>query len=664
MKRTLFIITLLSAFTLYGQIADPVKWTFSHKVINENEVNLVFTANIDNGYHMYGAYFKEGGPIRTGFTFNPSADYQLKGKIVETTKPTIKKDPFFDNMEISIHAKKAVFTQKVRIEKSNTTIKGKLEYMACTDESCLPPVEKEFAFDIKMPEKIASQKVDTIVKPDTLQIIASEKVDSTAINTPLKSAEPLKSESSLWVFFLVALLAGFAGTITPCVFPMIPMTVSYFMQGANNKGVWRGILFGFSIMLVYTLVGVVVSLTSAGADFANQLSTHWLANSIFFLLFIVFALSFLGMFEIVLPSGLVNKADRQADKGGWLGIVFLAVATVLISFSCTGPIVGALLVEAASGIAIKPVLGMFAFGLAFAIPFTFFAIFPSAMKKLPKSGGWLNEVKVVMGILMLAFSFKFLVNIDQVYHLNMLSREVVIAIWFVLAMVLGFYLLGKIRTTHDSDVAKVGTLRLILAIALFTLATFLFTGFLGNNMKLFESFFPPKTENISSVQKTIPGNTLCETPKYADLFHLPYGLQGYFELEQAKACAKKLNKPILIDFKGHACSNCKKMDAEVWSVPEVQQYIADNFVIAALYTDDRTELTKEDQVTSKIDGKVKLTIGQKNANIQAEMFNSNALPLYVIISPEGQPLVSPVGSIFDAKKYLEFLKNGVSMYNK
>ena len=298
------------------------------------------------------------------------------------------------------------------------------------------------------------------------------------------------------------------------------------------------------------------------------------------------------------------------------------------------------------------------------IPFTFFAIFPSAMKKLPKSGGWLNEVKVVMGILMLAFSFKFLVNIDQVYHLNMLSREVVIAIWFVLAMVLGFYLLGKIRTTHDSDVAKVGTLRLILAIALFTLATFLFTGFLGNNMKLFESFFPPKTENISSVQKTIPGNTLCETPKYADLFHLPYGLQGYFELDQAKACAKKLNKPILIDFKGHACSNCKKMDAEVWSVPEVQQYIADNFVIAALYTDDRTELTKEDQVTSKIDGKVKLTIGQKNANIQAEMFNSNALPLYVIISPEGQPLVSPVGSIFDAKKYLEFLKNGVSMYNK
>ena len=664
MKKTLFIITLLSAFTLYGQIADPVKWTYSHNVINEDEVNLVFTANIDNGYHMYGAYFKDGGPIRTSFSFNSSADYQLKGKIVETTKPTIKKDPFFDNMEISIHAKKAVFTQKVRIEKSNTIIKGKLEYMACTEESCLPPVEKEFTFEIKMPEKAVSQKVDTVVKTDTLQATASAKVHSTSINVPLKSAEPVKSESSLWVFFFLALLAGFAGTITPCVFPMIPMTVSYFMQGGNNKGVWRGILFGVSIMLVYTLVGVVVSLTSAGADFANQLSTHWLANSIFFLLFIVFALSFLGMFEMVLPSGLINKADRQADKGGWLGIIFLAVATVLISFSCTGPIVGALLVEAASGIAIKPVLGMFAFGLAFAIPFTFFAIFPSAMKKLPKSGGWLNEVKVVMGILMLAFSFKFLVNIDQVYHLNMLSREVVIAIWFVLAMVLGFYLLGKIRTTHDSDVSKVGTLRLILAIALFTLATFLFTGFLGNNMKLFESFFPPKTENVSVVQKAIQGNTLCETPKYADLFHLPYGLQGYFELEQAKACAKKLNKPILIDFKGHACSNCKKMDAEVWSVPEVQQYIADNFVVVALYTDDRTELAKEDLVTSKIDGKVKTTIGQKNANIQAEMFNSNALPLYVIISPEGQPLVSPVGSIFDAKKYLEFLKSGVSAYKK
>jgi thiol:disulfide interchange protein DsbD len=664
MKKALFIISLLWVVTLYGQMANPVKWTFSYKAINENEANLIFTADIDNGYHMYGAYFQDGGPIKTSFTFIPTGDYQLKGKIIETTKPIIKKDPFFDNMEISIHAKKAVFTQKIKMNKSKLTIKGKLEYMACTEESCLPPVEKEFAFEIKLPGKIESQKVDTIAKTDTLQVINSLKSDSTTITAPLKSEEPVKSESSLWVFFFLALLAGFAGTITPCVFPMIPMTVSYFMQGGNNKGLWRGILFGVSIMLVYTLVGVVVSLTSAGADFANQLSTHWLANSIFFLLFIVFSLSFLGLFEMVLPSGLVNKADRQADKGGWLGIVFLAVATVLISFSCTGPIVGALLVEAASGIAIKPVLGMFAFGLAFAIPFTFFAIFPSAMKKLPKSGGWLNEVKVVMGILMLAFSFKFLVNIDQVYHLNLLSREVVIAIWFVLAMVLGFYLLGKIRTTHDSDVHKVGTLRLIIAIASFTLATFLFTGFLGNNMKSFESFFPPKTESENVVKKATSVNTLCETPKYADLFHLPYGLQCYFELEQAKACAKKLNKPILIDFKGHACSNCKKMDAEVWAVPEVQQYIADNFVVVALYTDDRTELAKEDQVTSKIDGKIKTTIGQKNADIQAEMFNSNALPLYAIINHEGQTLVSPVGSIFDAKKYLNFLKNGVTAYNK
>jgi thiol:disulfide interchange protein DsbD len=675
MKKLIqFLFLLLLCFVSKAQIADPVKWQTEYKILPDNIVELYAKAYIDKGYHMYGVYFGEGGPIPTSIKFENSPNYTFVGKVVEVSKPTIKKDPSFDNMEITIHNGKAILMQKLKLNSIKPIeIKASVEYMACTEESCLPPVEKELIFKI---EKVNYSKNGIIAdSKDTGMLKAVDSIApiETKIQdqTTLQPEKPIviNEENSLLTFFLLALFAGLAGTITPCVFPMIPMTVSFFMRGNQSKtdGIVKGVVFGLSITAIYTLIGVLVSFTSIGSNFANQLSTHWIPNLIFFILFFAFALSFLGLFEIVLPSGIVNKADQQADKGGYVGIVFMALATVLISFSCTGPIVGALLVEAAGAVALKPIFGMFGFGLAFALPFTFFAIFPSSLNKLPKSGGWLNEVKVVMGLLMIALGMKFLVNMDQTYHLDLLSREIFLAIWFVISIILGLYLLGKIRLEHDSDIPKIGIFRLLLIMIAFVFAIYLSLGlFTDNPLKSISSFLPPQKEKITSstFQYENKNSNICETPKYADLLQFPFGLKGYFDYNQALSCAKKMKKPLLIDFKGHACSNCKKMEAEVWSDPEVQKKIIENFILVGLYTDDRTKLNDSDIVISKIDGKPKTTIGTMNADLEASMFKSNALPLYVIVDESGNILTQPIGTELDIKKYLAFLENGINAFKK
>jgi thiol:disulfide interchange protein DsbD len=419
-------------------------------------------------------------------------------------------------------------------------------------------------------------------------------------------------------------------------------------------------------MLIYTLIGVLVSLTSLGSGFASQLSTHWIPNLLFFLLFLVFSSSFLGMFEIVLPGNIVNRADQQADKGGYLGIVFMALATVLVSFSCTGPIVGALLVEAAGGLAMKPILGMFGFGLAFALPFTFFAIFPSSLKSLPKSGGWLNSVKVVLGLVVLAFSMKFLVNIDQAYHLNIISREIFLAIWIAISLILCFYLLGKIKFAHDSDVKFISVPRLLMVIATFVFTIYLFTGFLGNNLTSINSLLPPASEKstIASIsQNEDQTQLLCGIPKYSDFLHLPFGLKGYFELDEALACAKQKGKPVFIDFKGHACSNCKKMEAAVFSKPEIQKLLKENFIIVALYADDRTKLVEKDWRKSISNGEVNKTMGMVNESLEVDLFKTNALPLYAIVDSLGKSITTPIGTELDAEKFEAFLRAGISKNN-
>jgi thiol:disulfide interchange protein DsbD len=539
--------------------------------------------------------------------------------------------------------------------------------MSCDDKQCLPPQDIEFSVVIKG-EGAASASTNQIKTSESVPDKPLQKAGDAPANQPKKGF--LK-------FFLLSMLAGFAGILTPCVFPMIPMTVAFFSQGRDKKGsaIGKALIFGLTIILLYSSLGIIVSLTSAGAGFANTLSTHWIPNILFFALFLVFAASFFGAFEMVMPSKWVSSTDSRVDRGGVLAAFFLGLTTVLVSFSCTGPIVGALLVEAASGDVLRPTIGMFGFGVAFALPFTLFALFPSWMKKMPKSGGWLNSVKVVLGFIMLAFSLKFASTIDTVYSLGILSRDVYLAIWIVIFVLTGLYLMGKIKFENDSDVPHIGVFRLVLIIASFSFAVYLVPGLFGAPLTRISALLPPRETSGFNLLKAIgenrggspavaPGSAVCETPKYSDFLHFEYGLDGYFDLEQGLACAQKLNKPVLIDFKGHACANCKQMDARVWSDPEVQRRIRENFVLVALYVDDRTKLPEKEVFVSKIDGREKKTLGKKNEDIEISMFNTNTLPLYAIVDPYGKPLVETRGTDFDIQAYIEWLDRGVRTYKE
>ena len=459
---------------------------------------------------------------------------------------------------------------------------------------------------------------------------------------------------------------------------MLPMTLTYFSQWSEDrtKAVFKALIFGVSIVLIYSSLGIIVSLTSAGAGFANTLSTHWIPNTIFFALFVIFATSFFGAFEIMLPNRWVTGADSRVDKGGMLAAFFMGLTTVIVSFSCTGPIIGALLVEAASGDVLRPTIGMIGFGLAFALPFTIFALFPSIMSRIPKSGGWLNSIKVVLGFIMLAFSMKFLMTIDSVYSLGILSRDVFIAIWIVLFSLLGLYLMGKIKFSHDSDLPYISTLRLFLIIIVFSFVVYLVPGLFGSPLKGLSSFLPPSSgtelnlPGIISEQSSYSGSpvqplstsVLCSEPKHGEIFEMPLGLKGYFDYKQGLACAKEQGKPVLIDFKGHACANCKLMEAKVWSDPEILRRLRENFVIIALYVDDRSQVPENEWIMSAIDGKQKKTIGKINEDLEISKFKTNALPLYVIADPMGNPLNKPMPTNLNVEEYKKWLDEGIVLF--
>ena len=669
MKKALAIsvVILMGVMTLHAQISDPVKWTFTTENINGQEADLVFKASIDPPWHLYSAFLPAGGPIATTPWFNESDQYELAGDVIEVTKAKIKFDEGFQ-MDVGTISGKAELRQKVKLTGTGpTTITGEIEFQVCDDATCLPPKSVEFSFTVNADgvEATATTEAATPAESAPGKV---EAADKNAANT-ISGVPALEDEKSLWRFFWLAFGLGLLALLTPCVFPMIPMTVSFFMQGSDSKGrgIFRGLVFGLSIMAIYILLGVIVSVSNVGPNAANALSTHWIPNLIFFALFMVFAFSFFGMFELVLPSSWTNKADNQVDKGGLGGVFFLAVTTVLVSFSCTGPIVGALLVEAAGGLALKPILGMFGFGLAFAIPFTLFAIFPSWLKGLPKSGGWLNSVKVVLGFIVLAFSMKFLLALDPTNKI--LTRELYLAVWIVLFSMLGMYFLGKIKFSHDSDLPHVSVPRLLLSVASFSFVVFLFLGLFGYELKTIAPLLPPKSPNgLDLTQKAVyggaPAATLadqegCTPVKYADMFHMPFGLNGFYDLEEGLACAKASGKPVLVDFKGHFCSNCKKMEAAVWSDPRVLAMLRDEFVIVALYTDDRTKLPESEWYTSEVDGKVKKTIGQQNIDFEIENFQTNTIPLYVIMDADGNVIGQPKGTDMDVQSYISWLKSGL-----
>jgi thiol:disulfide interchange protein len=655
-KLILFISIVVFASHVSAQIYDPVTWDFSYEKKGDKQYELIFIATIEKNSHIYSMDIPSGGPIPTSFNIDTLQGYKLDGKVFEVTKPVEVLDDAF-GFKIKTFSNTAEFRQKLTAVQASFTVKGTVNFMACNNATCSPP--KDVEFEIKVVEQPGNKVINST--------IAQGDITDTG-----------KSDRGLLKFFLIALLAGFAGVLTPCVFPMIPMTVAFFSQGSEERGkaVFRALIFGISIILIYSSLGIIVSLTSAGAGFANALSTHWIPNSIFFVLFVLFAVSFFGAFEILLPNSWVTRADSKVDKGGILAAFFMGLTTVIVSFSCTGPIIGALLVEAASGDVLRPTIGMLGFGIAFALPFTVFALFPSIMSRIPKSGGWLNSIKVVLGFIMLAFSMKFLMTIDSVYSLGLLSRSLFISIWIVLFTLLGFYLMGKIKFSHDSDLPFIGTFRLFLIIIVFTFVVYLIPGLFGAPLNSLSSFLPSQDKSEFNLPKLImenrsvsgpvsqsaPKSQLCSEPLHSDIFDMPLGLRGYYDYMQGLACAKEQGKPVLIDFKGHACANCKRMEAKVWADPEILRRLRDNFVIIALYVDDRTQLPESEWITSAIDGKVKKTIGKVCEDLEISKYKTNALPLYVIADHEGNALNKPMPTNLNVEEYKKWLDEGFAAF--
>ncbi len=646
------VIVLLCVFLLWvnslnSQVLSPVKWSYSVEKAGNSLINLKFKATIDHDWHIYSQHNPEGGPIPTSFHFDQTSSFELIDKVNELSKAEVKHDDSF-GLDLNLLSNDAIFVQKIRIKtKEAFIIKGTIEFMCCDNHRCLPPKDVDFSFSIQTPQLTHS---DSLIR----------KSDSFSLN----KINHDNQKGSLWGFILYAFLWGLAGVLTPCVYPMIPMTVSFFMRDVKKKsnGVIRGLFFGISIVFIYTLIGFLVSLSIIGSNFGNVLSSHWIPNLIFFLMFFVFAMSFLGMFEIVLPSSLVNAADKNADKGGFASIFFMALTLIIVSFSCTGPIVGKILIEASQGISSRPIAGMFGYSLAFALPFTLFALFPAMLKKLPKSGGWLNSVKVVMAFILLAFSLKFLLAIDTTHHFNILTREVFLSIWIVLTVLLGFYLLGKIKFRHDSELQYIGVPRLLFAIVVFSFAVYMIPGLFGVPLKALSSVLPPPDEQhfgISNTESNFRSSSnICETPKYSDFLHQSNGLQGYFDLKQGISCAKKLNKPVFLDIKGHTCSNCKVMESLVFSDAQVLEKLRNDFILITLYVDDPMKLPENEWVTSNYDGKLNKTMGSVNLDYEISTFKTNTQPLYAILNTEGKPISPQYEFNTDISAFIKFLDEG------
>jgi len=668
-----FLINTFFGFAAFSQIQEPVKWSFKSKRINDTTAELQFIASIEKGWHLYSQSIKEGGPLPTEFKFEKLTGVKLLGKVTEPTGLE-EYDEMFE-MKIKFFDHEAIFTQKVKITTDKPVkVTGILYYQTCDDKSCIPG-ESEFTFALPGAKSVTTA---SIALADTTQLTGTDTSLNVKADLPVEPEIPdtktSDGSSSLWIFFWLAFVGGLIAILTPCVFPMIPMTVSYFMK-SGSKGKVQASIYGLSIIVIYTLFGTLIAVLF-GAEFSNWLSTHWIPNVLFFLIFVIFAASFFGYFEITMPNWLVNKSVSAEDKGGTMGTLFMALTLVLVSFSCTGPIVGTILVESVGGQILKPIIGMLGFSLAFAIPFTLFALFPQWLNKMPKSGGWLNSVKVVLGFIELAFALKFLNIPDQTYHWGILDREIYLGFWIVIFTMMGFYLLGKIKFPHDSDYPVVRSFpRLLLIVSTFTFVIYLVPGLWGAPLKGISGWLPPMETQDFDITAIVRENAgggaieskgnIAETPKYLNTsLKLPHGLKGYFDYDQALKASKALNKPVFVDFTGHGCTNCREMENRVWSDPGVLKRLRENFVLVALYVDDKViEMSKEEWYTNKAGKEVKL-LGKKNTEIQINKFGKNAQPFYVILDAEGNSLVEPHAYDLDINSYIKFLDDGVAAYNK
>ena len=643
MRNFLFTILALVSFTAVAQ-DQTVVWKHETKDNGNGNYTLVVKAEIADGWHIYDATH----PFTpTTVTFTAGEGVELVGNTRALSTAKEINDEYFG--KYGEYSKEALYEQDVKLATDGGKVDVVVSYQACNEDNCTSPTEEEITITL----------------------------GQTAPTQEIKATKDAAGSGSLWGMILEAILWGFAALLTPCVFPMVPMTVSFFMKGSGSptKGRINASLYGLFIVLLYTLpIAAIIIITrivggdAVTADIFNWLATHWLPNILFFVVFMVFAASFFGAFEITLPSKLVNKSDEKSEKGGIGGIFFMALTLVLVSFSCTGPIVGSVLIKSTAGEFWNPILTMLAFSIAFALPFTLFAFFPSMLKKLPKSGGWLNSVKVVLGFIEVALGFKFLSVADQVYHWGILDREVYLAIWIVVFSMLGFYLLGKIRFAHDSEIKHIGVGRLTLAIIVFSFVVYLIPGMWGAPLSQLSGYLPPLSSQDFVLTNGGSAVTAEATKsntgvKYGDVLHLPHGLNGFFDLEEAEEYAEKVDKPIFIDFTGHGCVNCREMESLVWSDEAVLDLLRNEYVICALYTDDKMTLPKSEWVTTD-SGRVLKTLGKVNAHYALTRFGVNAQPYYVLQGKDEKILVEPRGYNRDIPSFIEFLKKGVEEYRK
>jgi thiol:disulfide interchange protein DsbD len=686
-KNLLISFLLLGLYPLFlkAQLQQKPTWelkTSKQEVSIGEEIELIFTSKIQKDWYMYSSDFSESvGPVVALFDFEKHPSYQLVGKL----KP-IGNHKHYDEVfegEVSTFTGKAEFRQKVKILKANPVIKVALEFQECSQITGMCVLfEDDLSFkNIKVIEYSNNKKTETVITlpADSIKAANAENIpDTNLASVALSNDSTLNKtksvsgsdQGSLLAFLLFAFLGGLIAVVTPCVFPMLPMTVTFFTKRSETRSLAlkRAFGFGLSIVGIYASLGLVFGVFGLGEDFGNALSTHWIPNMLFFVIFIVFAASFLGMFEITLPHQFVNQVDSKSSMGSFIGVFFMAFTLVLVSFSCTGPIVGSLLIEAVGGQFLKPALGMAAFGAGLAAPFTLFAIFPNWLQNLPKSGGWLNSVKVVLGFLELALAFKFLSIPDQTYHWGLLDREVYIAIWIVIFFLLGLYLLGKLRFSHDDEVTSISVPRLFMAIATFTFVLYLFPGLFGAPLKALSGYLPPQetldfdlSKSNAKPENKRNSDGLGEV-RFKELFHLPHDLNGFYDYKQALAYAKKVNKPIFIDFTGHGCVNCREMEANVWSDPAVLKRLQEDYVMLALYVDDKTELPESEWYTSTRDNKQKKTIGKQNADLQISKYNANAQPYYVLIDANEKVLVEPKAYDLEVQNFVNFLDAGKTSF--
>lgn len=687
MKKLISTIVLsLIVLMAQAQILTPVTWEI--RLDNKNgatEKEIIFTATCEKGWHLYDMNLPEGGPVSTSFTFETLTGAKLIGEPTPSVKPTTVYDEQFA-MDLRWYAGSVSFTQKFQVtDAKKFKMEGEVEFMACNDETCLPPDRVSFAFDktsihadasaassnepaegtpaeATQPEESAPASAPATTEPTPTEPIATPTADQlngltdtpqlwTPVIDKLKAFgdTTISATDTSWLFiFIAGFIGGLVALLTPCVWPMIPMTVSFFLKRTKDrkKAIRDAITYGLSIIVIYLAMGLLIT-GIFGASALNDLSTNAIFNILFFLLLVVFAISFLGAFELVLPASWTSKLDSKADSTtGVLSIFFMSFTLVLVSFSCTGPIIGTLLVQAASmGTAIGPAIGMFGFALALSIPFSLFAIFPNMLQNMPKSGGWLNSVKVVLGFLELALALKFLSVADLAYGWRILDREVFIVLWIVIFALLGFYLLGKIKFSHDSDLKYVSVPRLFMAIISLAFAVYMVPGLWGAPLKAISAFAPPLyTQDFNLYKNEVHA--------------------AFDNYDAGMAYARQTNKPVIIDFSGYGCVNCRKMEASVWTDPEVKRILENDYVLITLMVDDKTKLPQTIEIQENGKTRKLKTIGDKWSYLQRSKFGANAQPFYILLDGDGQPLGPSYAFNEDVSQYLQFLREGLREFKQ